>query len=80
MPEIKEAIVTADEQHSEQLEQLKKRLRSSGVKVTSTLDFLGQITIQCDPAQIPAIKKLEGVADVEISGEIQLPPPDSEVQ
>ena len=80
MPETQEVIVIADEQHSEQLEKLSERLKASGAEITSTLDFLGQIVIQCEADKIPILKKLKGVAKVEISGQVELPPPDSEVQ
>jgi hypothetical protein len=52
----------------------------AGLQVTQRLAALGVVVGQIDAAHIPALRSVEGVATVEVSRDIQLPPADSELQ
>ena len=55
-------------------------LRNRGLTVDNVMDEIGIISGAADDAAIASLRQAAGVLDVKESGEVQLPPPDSDVQ
>ncbi len=76
----KSVIITVDEQHRGDLEQVAAACRNAGLESDTRLEMLGQILGEIATQDEDGLRKVPGVIGVEESGEIQLPPPDSEIQ
>jgi hypothetical protein len=72
--------VSVDDEHLDRLENVADRLREAGMQVDRALPTIGTITGAVAASKLPALRAVEGVADVEESREYQLPPPDSPIQ
>lgn len=57
-------VVSLGDRDIPQIEQLSRRLESTGMEVDHVMPILGQITGQIQESKIPAIEKLEGVKAV----------------
>ena len=75
----KAVVVTVDDEHLSEFDQVATRCQAAGLDVQESLEFLGQITGQIDPANENALRKIPGIA-VEESKTVKLPTPDSDVQ
>lgn len=75
-----EVIVSVDDRHLDQLEEIARELAQLGMTDQRRLDSLGVIIGVVDPERLDAIEAIPGVEDVELSRVVQLPPPDSPVQ
>ena len=70
-------IVTLEEDVFADIEGVKHRLEEAGLEVEQVLDFIGQIVGKVSTRDVEPLREIKGVAAVEESKEIQLPPPDS---
>jgi hypothetical protein len=73
-------VVTVSEAALERLREVEAALRGAGMDVEQVLDAIGAVTGFASPGQIEIIRRVPGVAAVEASREIRLPPPGSPVQ
>jgi len=80
MSKKKAVVVTLDDQHVRDIQQVADKCRAAGMVVRDSLEFLGQITGEIDPEKESALGRIPGVLSVDASQDYQLPPPDSEVQ
>jgi hypothetical protein len=72
--------VVVDDQYKDRFSEVVDELKRSGMTVDRQLKSIGVITGSIDSAKVDALKRINGVADVEEAREIQIAPPDSDVQ
>ena len=77
--DIKVIVSVADDQ-VDRLQGVGKILEDLGLKITEYLEAAGAIIGTIDAARLPMLRKAQGVAFVEQSRDIQIAPPESEVQ
>jgi hypothetical protein len=77
-PTNHEVVITAAD--GADLDGLAQRLAAKGLTGGSALSSIGIITGQAAAHALDGLRAEPGVASVELSGDVQLPPPDSEVQ
>ncbi|MBF8278222.1 MAG: hypothetical protein HW390_3295 [Candidatus Brocadiaceae bacterium] len=75
-----EIIVTVDSKYIGKVHEIAKQCRSAGMKVDQVLESTGIITGQADQAVPAKLARMKTILSVEESGEIELAPPDSEIQ
>jgi hypothetical protein len=73
--------VLVAEDHLEAIDEVTAALREAGLRVDQALASTGVITGSVDDAAaMQSLSAVEGVAAVESSQEIQIPPPDAPIQ
>jgi hypothetical protein len=74
--------VAIDDAHlaPSQFDAVVRRLEQAGLKVESRGQITGIVSGSIEPDKLPALARVPGVAAVERSREIRIPPPDSEIQ
>ena len=75
-----DVLVTLDEGQAERAATVADDLRAAGLDVTQVLADIGVITGSVEPSRLGDLEGVSGVAAVEPSGEVHLPPPDEPVQ
>ncbi len=75
-----EVLVSVEDGHLERLSAVAEALRSAGMEVDEVMDDLGVVSGSIEPAKIERLAAVTGVASVERSREVRIPPPDSPVQ
>jgi hypothetical protein len=76
-----EVIVTIAEDRKDKLKQIASELQSRGLEITNEpLESLGMISGMAESKSIEQLTKVNGVIAVEQAGEVQIAPPDSDVQ
>ena len=73
-------VVTVEDSGADAIEKVSERCRAAGLRITESLEFLGQIIGEIDADKEASLRRVPGVSSVEPSQEYQLPPPDSDVQ
>ena len=72
--------VSVVENHLDQFDEVVRRLEKAGLKVQQRLGAAGVVSGSIDPAKVDNLEKVTGVASVERSRRIRIPPPESEIQ
>lgn len=75
-----EIMVLVAESHQGKLRDVEKLLRQAGMSRIQCLESVGALTGQVDLQAKGKLLAIPGVAAVEESRAIQLPPPDAEIQ
>jgi hypothetical protein len=75
-----EVTVLIAESHQDRLRDVEKLLRDAGMSRIQRLESIGAITGEIDLQTKDKLLAIPGVAGVEESEAIQLPPPDAEIQ
>lgn len=75
-----QVTVVVSDDHLDGIEALADRLRAVGMRVDQVLPAIGVITGLIARGRRAAISEILGVAAVEESSTVQLPPPDSDIQ
>ena len=75
-----EVTVLIAESHQDRLRDVEKLLRDAGMSRIQRLESIGAITGEIDLQTKDQLLAIPGVAAVEESQAIQLPPPDAEIQ
>ena len=76
-----EVIVTIGQDGTENLKEIASELQSRGLQIINEpLESLGMISGMADSKSIEQLRKVNGVIAVETAGEVQIAPPDSDVQ
>jgi hypothetical protein len=75
-----EVTVLIAESHQDKLRNVEKLLRQAGMSRIQRLEPIGAITGEIDLQTKGKLLAIPGVAAVEESQAIQLPPPDAEIQ
>ena len=79
MPKVRLSISVGD-QHLSHFEKVLKDAEKAGMKVEKKHKGLGIATGSIDADKINSLRKVEGVDHVEEERQIQIPPPESDVQ
>ena len=72
--------VSVKEEHRPRFAELVKQLKETGLQVEQELHSAGVVTGSIESEKVDQLKKLAGVAHVEESRNVQIAPPESEVQ
>jgi hypothetical protein len=76
-----EVTVLVDDAHLEAIDDVAAALARAGLRVGQMLEPAGVINGSLEDARLlDALKRIEGVASVEVARTFQLPPPDEPVQ
>jgi hypothetical protein len=72
-------ISVADD-YIDRFSEVVKACKKTGLKVEQQMEQIGVVSGAIDSAKVAALSKVKGVAHVERPRQIQLPPPESDVQ
>lgn len=72
--------VSIDDAHMDRVPEVVDRLEACGMSVTKVMTTLGTVTGSAEASDVPAIRTVVGIADVEHAQQVGIPPPTSEVQ
>ncbi|MEX3816661.1 hypothetical protein AB3X96_42230 [Paraburkholderia sp. BR13439] len=75
-----EVVVTVAEDHLQRFRQLASELEGKGLKINNMMEGLGIISGAASLADVQQLKGMKGVKSVEEAGNVQLPPPESDIQ
>ena len=75
-----EILVSVEGGHLERLAAVAEELRSAGMEVGAVMDDLGVVSGSVEPEKMARLAAVTGVASVEATREVRIPPPDSPVQ
>jgi hypothetical protein len=80
MAEEEEVNVSVADDHLDRFDDVVRRMEQAGLKVQQQLQALGVVSGSIDSAKMSSLEKVAGVAGVERSRQVQIPPPESDVQ
>ncbi len=72
--------ISIDDEHLSEFPKIMKDSEKAGMEIDLELEDLGVATGSIDEDKIGALRQVNGVKDVEEQREIQIPPPESEIQ
>jgi hypothetical protein len=75
-----DVLVTLEDGQAERAARVADDLRAAGLDVTQVMTEIGVVTGSVDRARLNDLAAVSGVAAVEQSREVRLPPPDEPVQ
>ena len=75
----KDIVITIAEQHIPETSAIAGKMRTQGVELTGVHDF-GVITGTVEESAIPELRRLPGIATLDLDQPVQLPPPGCDVQ
>lgn len=75
-----EVVITLDEHHVSRLREIAEQLSAKGLKDIQTLESIGTITGKCETDLLKKVQAISGIATVEFSGNVQIAPPESDIQ
>jgi hypothetical protein len=75
-----DVVVTLAEDHISRIKTVAKRLTTQGLSINEVLETSGLITGSMQPDKIERLRKTKGVMALELSGDVQIAPPDSSIQ
>jgi hypothetical protein len=80
MPDKVDLLISVDDEHLDRFSEVVKNIEDIGLDVAQQMEEIGVVTGSIEPAKIDPINNVEGVSYVERSRDIQLPPPESDIQ
>nr|VFK14488.1 MAG: hypothetical protein BECKLPF1236B_GA0070989_106222 [Candidatus Kentron sp. LPFa]VFK67006.1 MAG: hypothetical protein BECKUNK1418G_GA0071005_112110 [Candidatus Kentron sp. UNK]VFK72448.1 MAG: hypothetical protein BECKUNK1418H_GA0071006_111510 [Candidatus Kentron sp. UNK] len=78
-PEV-EVLISVDESHISQISEIAKQFSSKGLRNAQEMKGIGVISGKFDPDMLNEMRNILGVSAIEVSGEIQIPLPESDIQ
>lgn len=78
MAQDPEVLIAIDE--NADVQAVVRALRAASLEVDSVLEEVRTVTVRAPAGKLSEIRRVPGVASAEMSREIRIPPPDSEVQ
>lgn len=72
--------VVIDDASLQNLNEVETKLRNAGLVITNVLPQSGVIVGEADERDIPRLREVTGVVDIELDRVIDIGPPDSDVQ
>lgn len=75
-----DVVISVDNSHISQLSEMAKQLSSKGLKDVQELKEIGIISGKCDPKTLKKLQGIAGVSAIELSGNMQIAPPESDIQ
>ena len=79
MPIVKLSL-SVDDKHLHKFSKMVEKCKKAGMKVEQQLESIGIVTGSIDSDKADSLNNIKGVAHVEEERQIQLPPPESDVQ
>jgi|GraSoiStandDraft_4_1057263.scaffolds.fasta_scaffold433176_2 hypothetical protein len=79
-PADHDVVITVADETRADLDSLVQKLSAKGLTNASALPSVGIITGKAASHAIDGLRAEPGVSALELSGDVQIPPPDSEVQ
>lgn len=73
-------VILIDDDNITRMDEVLKDLRACGLSVHKVMPSLGTVTGSVERHHMEKLRRLRGVASVDVSREYRVPPPDSEVQ
>ncbi len=78
--DVVKIVVSVDDEHLGSIAMVAEWLRRAGMRIDGTMDDIGVFTGSIDNARFGALTAVEGVSYVERSRQIQIAPPDADIQ
>jgi hypothetical protein len=75
-----DVVISVDDEHTEQVVSVADELRAAGLEVAEVLPAIGVVTGSVEPSRLEQLETVTGVAAVEPSREVRIPPPDETLQ
>lgn len=75
-----DVVITLAEDHISRIKTVAERLTAQGLSINDVLENSGLITGSMQPGKIAKLRKAKGVMALELSGDVQIAPPDSSIQ
>jgi hypothetical protein len=72
--------VAIDDANLTRFDAVVRQARRAGLRTNQVLKEIGVVTGSIEADKLPALRKVKGIASVEINRDIQLPPPESDTQ
>ena len=79
MTKVKVSI-SVDDEHLSEFAKVMKKVEKAGMEIDQELEDIGVATGSIDEEKVGKLKDVEGVSHVEEERQIQIPPPESDVQ
>jgi DNA anti-recombination protein RmuC len=72
--------ISVDEEHLSEFSKVMKKVEKAGMQIDQELEDIGVATGSIDEEKVGKLRDVEGVNHVEEERQIQIPPPESDVQ
>lgn len=72
--------ISVDDEHLSRFSKVMKEVEKAGMEIDQELEDIGVATGSIDEDKVGKLREVDGVKNVEKERQIQLPPPDSDVQ
>ena len=79
MTKVKVSI-SVDDEHLSEFSKVMKKVEKAGMEIDQELEDIGVATGSIDEDEVGRLRDVEGVSHVEEERQIQIPPPESDVQ
>jgi hypothetical protein len=79
MPKVK-LLVSVDDQDLNRFSEFVEDIKKAGMKVEEKHKDIGVVTGSIDSTKVDSLYNVKGVAHVEEERQVQIPPPDSDIQ
>lgn len=72
--------ISVDDEHLSEFSKVMKKVEKAGMEIDQELEDIGVATGSIDEEKVGKLRDVEGVSHVEEERQIQIPPPESDVQ
>ena len=72
--------ISVDDEHLSEFSKVMKKVEKAGMEIDQELEDVGVATGSIDEEKVGKLRDVEGVSHVEEERQIQIPPPESDVQ
>ena len=72
--------ISVDDEHLSRFSKVMKEVEKAGMEIDQELEDLGVATGSIDEDKVAKLREVDGVKHVEKERQIQIPPPESDVQ
>lgn len=72
--------ISVDDEHLSEFSKVMKKVEKAGMEIDQELEDIGVATGSIDEEKVGKLRDVEGVSQVEEERQIQIPPPESDVQ
>jgi hypothetical protein len=79
MPKVTVNVLIADDK-MDKFAEVTRACRQAGLQIEQQMPLTGTVTGSIESDKLDNLKKIDGVSEVEVSRDIRIPPPDSEIQ
>jgi hypothetical protein len=75
-----DVVISVEDAEQSHMSEVVKSLKRAGLSVTQAMESIGVISGQIAKDKVKGLEGVKGVAHVERSRKIKIPPPDNEIQ